>query len=101
MGYIDNIAILIVSDSTEQNNRTLQTMHGQAKAWALQHTPIFAEQKYEFIHFSRRKRTMYNEAPNMDHPLELPETVMQPSCTVKYLGIVLDLPSSGTHTGKR
>ena len=53
IGYIDDMAILAIEDTAEENCQTLAAIHERAKTWAFKHAFIFAEDKYELIHFMR------------------------------------------------
>jgi ribonuclease HI len=90
IGYIDDVAILAISDSTEENCQILANAHEKAKKWAQQHASVFAEGKYELVHFARRQTPLYPITYDINHPLILPEVTVHPSKTCRYLGVVLD-----------
>ncbi len=52
--FIDDINILIMSDSTEENVVSLKAIHVEScMIWAHQHDSLFVSIKYELIHFRR------------------------------------------------
>jgi hypothetical protein len=52
--FIDDIKILIMSDSTEENVVSLKSIHVElCMIWAHQHDSLFVSIKYELIHFRR------------------------------------------------
>jgi hypothetical protein len=52
--FIDDIKILIMSDSVEENVVSLKTIHVEScMIWAHQHDSLFVSIKYELIHFRR------------------------------------------------
>jgi hypothetical protein len=71
--------------STEENRRTLQTIHERWLEWAKKHRASFAPEKYILVHFSKA-RTKHNSAC----PLVLPTSTIYPSPSARVLGTVLD-----------
>jgi hypothetical protein len=52
--FINDIKILIISESIEENVMSLKTIHVEScMIWAHQHESLFASIKYELIHFKR------------------------------------------------
>jgi hypothetical protein len=52
--FINDINILVMSDTIEKNVLTLKTIHVElCMIWAHQHDSLFVSTKYEFIHFKR------------------------------------------------
>lgn len=85
VGFVDDIAILVEGNSSEENcNRLLQAHETICKPWALCQGSKFAPDKYQLSHLTR-KRTA-----NLDHPLVLPERTILPTRTITYLGAILD-----------
>lgn len=87
LGYIDDIGILIIGNSTEENCRSLATIHEMVcKPWADKHGSSFAVSKYQLIHFTRRTSS------NINHPLLLSSgQQVTPMPSVVYLGIIFDV----------
>jgi hypothetical protein len=52
--FIDDINILVMSDTFEENVLTLKSIHFElCMIWAHQHDSFFVSTKYELIHFKR------------------------------------------------
>ena len=69
VGYIDDVSIITVGESTESNCRRLATVHERCNRWEAQHASRFNLSKHNLIHMVRRGR-----ARDMEHQLELPGT---------------------------
>ena len=87
LGYIDDIGILVIGNSTEENCRSLATIHEMVcKPWADTHGSSFAVSKYQLIHFTRRTSS------NINHRLLLSSgQQVTPMPSVVYLGIIFDV----------
>ena len=90
IGYIDDMAILAIEDTAEENCQTLAAIHERAKTWAFKHASIFAEDKYELIHFMRPCTPQRTAQAMLNQPLILPNRIIHPSKSSKYLGIILN-----------
>ena len=55
-GYIDDIAILVSSQTTEENCRRLKQVHGECEAWAKKHASVFAPSKYTLLHPTKKPK---------------------------------------------
>ncbi|KAK0367942.1 zinc knuckle [Colletotrichum limetticola] len=55
-GFIDDVAILAVGDSTEETCQKLQEALRKAETWALTHASVFAPEKFQLTHFTRFSR---------------------------------------------
>ena len=53
---MDNVNILIYSESTEQNYKKLAKIHIECQKWARKHGSQFCPDKYELIHFCYIKK---------------------------------------------
>ncbi|OHW97034.1 reverse transcriptase [Colletotrichum incanum] len=51
-GFIDDVAILAVGNSTEETCRKLQEALRKAETWALTHASVFAPEKFQLTHFT-------------------------------------------------
>jgi hypothetical protein len=112
-GWVDDAAIMAVSDSYYTNVQLLQRALGKADLWARQHAAKFAPDKFELIHFKNPRSD--NDQANINNATEIPSDVdpydyganhpqghdqmpvqvpgglqLQPSEYAKYLGIWLD-----------
>jgi hypothetical protein len=61
VGFADDLNILVYSDSTEANCRTLEQAHERCLEWSRRFSMKFAPKKYELIHFTT-KRSRFNLA---------------------------------------
>lgn len=84
-GFIDEVAMLAVGDSVEENLEPLQESHGKAIDWANTHGSAFTPAKYELTHFRRLP-----PPPCPELALRLPGHNLAPGPTCKYLGVVMD-----------
>jgi hypothetical protein len=71
--------------STEENCRTLQTVHERYLGWAKRYGASFASEKYILVHFTKAK-TKHNHSC----PLILPTSTIHPSHSARVLGVILD-----------
>lgn len=83
-GFVDEIAILVEGNTTEDNNIKLSNVYERICRRAVQHGSKFAPEKYQLGHLIR-KRSAY-----LDHPLSLTEYTVPASSTIAYLGAILD-----------
>jgi hypothetical protein len=84
-GFADHMNTLAFGKSTEDNCRTLQTVHEQCLEWARRHGASFAPEKYILVHFTKA-RTKHNHTC----PLMLPTSTIYPSPSARVLGVILD-----------
>ena len=54
LDYIDDIVIIIQSESIKDNNKVLVTLHKQAITWSVTHALVFTSEKYELVHFTKK-----------------------------------------------
>jgi hypothetical protein len=110
---VDDVCILAISNSYEENVRLLEKALQRAASWASKHAAKFAPDKFELIHFNNPKSTATtnttNETPPRDTDIwEVPDdpsghsgmpvtipgdsipTILKPTDTAKYLGVWLD-----------
>ena len=55
IGFVDDTNILVWGPSAEANCRRLESLHEQCLAWAQQYGAVFAPDKYQLIHFTRKR----------------------------------------------
>lgn len=84
-GFIDDIAILAVGDTTDETNQSLQEALQIAEGWAATHASLFAPDKFQLTHFTRA-RTKFDTSKI----LETRWGQIVPKGTCKYLGLTMD-----------
>jgi hypothetical protein len=110
-GWVDDVCILAVSNSYEENVWLIEKALERADQWAKRHAARFAPDKFELIHYSNPRNIIESPSPVRSSPSEydvwaipddpcghdqMPvavpgrETLIQPSEYAKYLGIWLD-----------
>jgi exonuclease III len=114
-GWVDDVCILAVSNSYEENVRVLEKALQRADVWARKHAAKFAPDKFELIHFTNPRITentatidTTTTATNEHSIWEIPDdpsghdgmpvaipgqqqsTILKPSENAKYLGVWLD-----------
>jgi hypothetical protein len=82
---VDNVTTLAFGKSTEENYRTLQTVHKRCLEWARRYGASFAPEKYVLVHFTKA-RTKHNSAC----PLILPTSTINSSPHAPILGVMHD-----------
>jgi hypothetical protein len=82
---VNDVNALAFGKLTEENCRTLQTVHEQCLEWARRHGASFAPEKYILVHFTKA-RTKHNHSC----PLILPTSTIHPSSSARVLGVILD-----------
>jgi ribonuclease HI len=122
-GWVDDVCILAISKSYEENIQVLERALLKANSWAKKHAAKFAPDKFELIHFNNPRSTTTTttttEISPRDDVWEIPDdpaghdsmpvtipgdplpTVLAPSDTAKYLGIWLDKHLNFTTHRKR
>ena len=85
-GYIDDVAILVSSRTTEENCGRLKEVHAECEDWAKKHASVFAPSKYTLLHLTKKPKEF-----DLDQELELNEgRTIKPTPQAKYLGFTLD-----------
>jgi hypothetical protein len=84
-GFVDDVNALAFGKSTEENCRTLQTVHERCLEWARRHGASFAPEKSILVHFTKAK-TKHNHTC----PLILPTSTIYSSPSARVLGVILD-----------
>jgi hypothetical protein len=82
--FVDNVNILIYSTTTEENCRQLAALHERLEGWARQHDMVFAPEKYELMHFSRRHNI------DLTVSFNLAAQQIKPMQAMTVLGVWLD-----------
>jgi hypothetical protein len=113
---VDDVAILVESESCHTNVHTLEKVLRKADLWAKRHAARFAPDKFEFIHFTNSKLEdiqddiqddIQGDIQNNTHtdiseietaypqgndrmPVKINDLWIQPTQSAKYLGVWLD-----------
>jgi hypothetical protein len=110
---VDDVAIVVTSESYYRNLQLLEKVLGKADLWGRRHAAKFAPDKFELIHFANPNENETTQEPTnadvthigsdiFDYSTQHPEgndqmpvryndtTIIQPSETAKYLGVWLD-----------
>jgi hypothetical protein len=88
-GYVDDTSLLVTGDTKAENIAQLTKLHLRAADWARRTGSVFAPQKYEMIHITKR------ESEEADLPLHLPTAVVHPTESARYLRVILDKHMTG------
>ncbi len=78
---VDDVNALAFGKTTENNCRTLRSIHERCLEWARKHGALFAPEKYILVHFTTA-RTKHNTAC----PLTLPSLTITPCPSARVLG---------------
>jgi hypothetical protein len=85
MGFVDDTHILAYGKSTEDNCRRIELAHYKCLIWARKFGIKFAPQKYELIHFTRRRKGF-----NLAATVNLNGTIQEPKPDIRVLGVWVD-----------
>jgi len=87
MAYVDDYTAWVVSNSAERNTRIIQRdIMPKLERWEKESGAVFEASKTAFIHFTR-----YNDLlRDSDMPLCFKTDQIQPSQSIKVLGVILD-----------
>jgi hypothetical protein len=85
IGFVDDVNALAFCKTTEDNCRTLQSIHERCLEWARKHGASFAPEKYILVHFTKA-RTKHNTACR----LTLPSLTITSCPSARVLGVILD-----------
>jgi hypothetical protein len=94
LGFADDINLLTYGEATAVNCTNLETAHDQCLEWASTHGMRFAPNKYTLTHFTRRRGF------DVQAPVRLRDTVVQPKPVVRILGVQLDSKLRWTAQGQ-
>lgn len=95
-GFVDDIGLLTVGDSTEENCNSLRKIHEEVcLKWASRHGSEFDPSKYQLLHLSRKQRF------SLDQSLQLNERqIIEARQFVRYLGVDIDRKLLWTYHNK-
>jgi hypothetical protein len=67
-GWVDDVCIVAISNSYEENVWLIEKALGRADQWARRHAARFAPDKFELIHFTNPKLDKTTEPPSEPIP---------------------------------
>jgi hypothetical protein len=87
-GFVDDTNLITWGASAEENCRRLTAAYSQCEDWAKEHSAQFAPDKYQLIHFTRRKRHAREDLASTvqvnNHRVDVQEKA------IRVLGVWLD-----------
>jgi hypothetical protein len=86
--FVDDTNILVYGSSAKDNCRKLKQVHKSCERWARKYGSSFNVSKYQLLHLARGKA-------DLKAPLLLGEKRIEPSSSLKLLGVHLDSKLSG------
>jgi endonuclease/exonuclease/phosphatase family metal-dependent hydrolase len=108
-GWVDDVAVLVESESYYNNTITLEKILNKANLWARRHAARFAPNKFELIHFTNPRSNDSSQENDQENdttdifdfntahpqgndqmPVRINELTIQPTQSAKYLGVWLD-----------
>ena len=84
LGFADDTNLLAFGHSLKSNLLKLKNTHLKCLSWAARHGMVFSPEKYEILHFSRRR------SDNLQLKLRLGNVILRPKEEVQVLGVYLD-----------
>ena len=84
LGFADDTNLLAFGHSLKSNLLKLKNTHLKCLSWAVRHGIVFSSEKYEILHFSRRRSN------NLQLKLRLGNVILKPKEEVRVLGVYLD-----------
>ena len=85
LGFVDDVNMLTYGSSTEENCKTLESLHRKCEAWALRHEAVFAPAKYQLIHLSRNPKKF-----NMQANVNIANTAITSKTDIRALELQID-----------
>ena len=84
LGFADDTNLLAFGHFLKSNLLKLKNTHHKCLSWAARHGIVFSPEKYEILHFSRRR------SDNCQLKLRLGNVILKPKEEVQVLGVYLD-----------
>jgi hypothetical protein len=88
VGFVDDTNLITWGESAADNCRRLTTAHAECESWAAENGARFAPEKYQLIHFTRRRRHAREDLASTvrigEHQVELQKK------DIRVLGVWLD-----------
>ena len=88
VGFVDDTNIIVYGESAIGNCRRLQEVHRHCERWAAKHGSSFNVNKYQLLHLAKSRKQLQTS-------ITIDGVEIQPSSTLKFLGVRLDRTLSG------
>ena len=85
IGFVDDTNILTFSKTTEDNCKALEAAHKKCIEWASRHGAQFAPEKYQLIHFTRKRKKH-----NLKATVNIEGFNGEPEKEIRLLGVWVD-----------
>jgi Reverse transcriptase (RNA-dependent DNA polymerase)/Endonuclease-reverse transcriptase len=86
-GFVDDTNIVAWGDTAQDNCRRLQDAHDKCISWARRHGASFAPDKYQLIHFTKRRR---DPVRDITSTVRIASHEIQPQKFLRVLGVWVD-----------
>jgi len=86
-GFVDDTNLVTWGISAQVNCRRLESAHSRCIAWAKRHGARFAPDKYQLIHFTRRRRDPNGDLASTVH---FDDREIPTETTIRVLGVQVD-----------
>ena len=90
LDYIDDIAVLIISETIEINIQKLESVHTKVLKWFDKHVSRFDYNKYQLIHFTKRNSRQKQKNQEFEFDLVFLERIIKASINCVYLKVIID-----------
>ncbi len=86
-GFVDDTNLIAWGNTARENCQRLTRVHDRCMAWAKRHGAAFAPEKYQLIHFTRRRR---HDSGDLASTVHIAGCEMDPQTSLRVLGIWVD-----------
>jgi hypothetical protein len=86
-GFVDDTNIIAWGDSAKENCERLSNVHKTCLEWARRHGAAFAPDKYQLIHFTRRRNNARNDLAST---VQIGDHAVRPQQSLRVLGVWVD-----------
>ena len=104
-GFIDDTNLITWGNSARENCQRLEAAHNRCIEWAERHGAVFAPEKYQLIHFTRRRTRRGVEDSDLTSTVRISEKSIRPETELRVLGVQVDSKLTWkahvTHTAQR
>ena len=85
IGFVDDANLIAFGRDTDATCKSLEKVHDKIMVWADKYGAVFAPQKYELIHFTRKRM-----AVDVTRGIRIGSVEKGPSPDIRVLGIQVD-----------